>query len=356
MGKFKDRAKRFWPLVKQTFKEWNEREPFNNAIIIAYYTIFSLPGLLVIIINVAGYFFDSATVTEKITGQVQGMVGGNTAKDVENIIEASSKNEGTGLASVLAVATLLFGATGVFYQMQQILNKMWEVKPKPKQMIIKLVRDRVFSFGLILVVGFLLLVSLVLSAGLTAISDWISAHVSDAFVAVFKIFDILVSVGIITLLFAAMYKFLPDAKIQWKDVWIGAVVTALLFVLAKYALGLYFGNTDPGSAYGAAGSIILIMLWVTYAGMILLFGAEFTKVYANQYGQKVQPSEGAVSTRGENDNGAIVNKKTNNEARADSPAGGSEDASRKPGHEENGNEGKVKTTITTSTTTTTRRI
>jgi membrane protein len=353
MGKFIDRAKRFWPLIKQTFKEWNEREPFNNAIIIAYYTIFSLPGLLVIIINVAGYFFDSATVTEKITGQVQGMVGGNTAKDVENIIEASSKNEGTGLASILAVATLLFGATGVFYQMQQILNKMWEVKPKPKQMIVKLVRDRVFSFGLILVVGFLLLVSLVLSAGLTAVSEWISAHISDAFVTVFRIFDILVSVGIITLLFAAMYKFLPDAKIQWKDVWIGAFVTALLFVLAKYALGLYFGNTDPGSAYGAAGSIILIMLWVTYAGMILLFGAEFTKVYANQYGQKVQPSHGAVSTRGHNDNGAIVNKKTNNEARA----GGSEDSSRTPGHDDGTSEQeRVKTTITTSTTTTTRRI
>ena len=356
MGKVIDRVKKFWPLIKQTFKEWNEREPFNNAIIIAYYTIFSLPGLLVIIINVAGYFFDSATVTEKITGQVQGMIGGNTAKDVESIIAVSSKSEGTKLASILAVATLLFGATGVFYQMQQILNKMWEVKPKPKQKLLKLVRDRVFSFGLILVVGFLLLVSLVLSAGLTAVRDWISANVSDAFVIVFRIADVFVSVGIITLLFAAMYKFLPDAKIRWKDVWVGAVVTAILFVLAKYALGLYFGNTDPGSAYGAAGSIILIMLWVTYAGMILLFGAEFTKVYANQYGHKVQPSEGSVSTRGDNDNGAIVNKKTNNEARSEAPDDKSKEE-RTPGHDEKeGGQDKVKTTITTSTTTTTRRI
>lgn len=356
MGKIIGRVKKFWPLIKQTFKEWNEREPFNNAIIIAYYTIFSLPGLLVIIINVAGYFFDSATVTEKITGQVQGMVGGNTAKDVESIIAVSNKSEGTRLASILAVATLLFGATGVFYQMQQILNKMWEVQPKPKQKLLKLVRDRVFSFGLILVVGFLLLVSLVLSAGLTAVRDWISAHVSDAFVIVFRIADVILSVGIITLLFAAMYKFLPDAKIRWKDVWVGAVVTAILFVVAKYVLGLYFGNTDPGSPYGAAGSIILIMLWVTYAGMILLFGAEFTKVYANQYGHKVQPSEGAISTSGENDNGAIVNKKTNNEARSDSPGDKSKDE-RTPGHEEKeGEPDKIKTTITTSTTTTTRRI
>jgi membrane protein len=356
MAKLLDRLKNTWPLVKQTFKEWNEREPFNNAIIIAYYTIFSLPGLLVIIINVAGYFFDSATVTQQITGQVQGMIGGNTAKDVEAIIEVSSKNDGTTLASILAVATLLFGATGVFYQTQQILNKMWEVKPQPKQKLVKLVKDRVFSFGLILVVGFLLLVSLVLSAGITAVSDWISAHVSDALVAVFKVLDIVVSVGIITLLFAAMYKFLPDAKIRWGDVWIGAFFTAILFVIAKFALGLYFGNTDPASAYGAAGSIILIMLWVTYAGMILLFGAEFTKVYANQYGQKVQPAEGAVSTKGENENGAIVDKKTNNEAKNTTPDKDNKNQPATPGHEEKTGEGNIKTTITTSTTTTTRRI
>jgi membrane protein len=352
MAKFIEKIKKFWPLVKQTFNEWNEREPFNNAIIIAYYTIFSLPGLLVIIINVAGYFFDSAVVTEQITGQVQGMIGGNTAKDVEAIIEVSNKSEGTTLASILAVATLLFGATGVFYQTQQILNKMWEVQPKPKQKVLKLVRDRVFSFGLILVVGFLLLVSLVLSAGLTALSDWISAHISEAFVAVFKVVDLMVSIGIVTLLFAAMYKFLPDAKIQWKDVWIGAFVTAILFVIAKFALGLYFGNTDPGSAYGAAGSIILIMLWVTYAGMILLFGAEFTKVYANRYGHKVQPAKGAISTRGENDNGAIVNKKTNNAARENSPE---KSDGRTPGHDEKPG-GTPSVTTTTTTTTTTRKL
>ena len=316
MAKMMDRIKQLGGLFKKTYQLWSEREPFNNAIIIAYYTIFSLPGLLVIIINLAGYFFDSGEVTSTISSQVGGMMGGNTAKDVEMIVTASSKNEGTTLSSILAVATLLFGATGIFYQTQQILNKMWEVKPNPqktKQKLVKLVRDRVFSFGLILVVGFLLLVSLVLSAGLTALSGWIAAHVSEALVPIFKVLDIVVSIGIVTLLFAAMYKFLPDAKIDWSDVWIGAFVTAVLFVLAKFLLGLYFGNTDPASAYGAAGSIILIMLWVSYAGMILLFGAEFTQVYANRFGHKVVPAEGAVSTQGENDNGAIVNKKTNNE-------------------------------------------
>jgi len=309
MRRLIDKAKRFSSLFVRTFKQWIEREPFNNSIIIAYYTIFSLPGLLIIIINIAGYFFGTEMVTEKVTGQIQGMIGGDTAKDVQNIVVNASKSEGTVLSSILAVATLLFGATGIFYQTQQILNKMWEVKPQPKQKILKLIKDRVFSFGLILIVGFLLLVSLVLSASLTALSDWIAAHISEALVILFRIIDFIVSIGVVTLLFAAIYKFLPDAKIKWRDVWIGAIVTALLFVIAKFALGLYFGQSDPGSAYGAAGSIILIMLWVSYAGMILLFGAEFTQVYASRHGRPIIPTKGAVSTHGENDNGAIVNKK-----------------------------------------------
>jgi len=303
------RLKKFWLLLKETFHQWNEREPFNNSIIIAYYTIFSLPGLLVIIINVAGYFYDKKEVASQITGQIQGTIGGDTASDVQSIIDRASQNEGTVISSILGVATLLFGATGVFYQLQQILNKMWGVKPKPKQKLLKLIRDRVFSFGLILAVGFLLLVSLVVSAGLSAASEWVSGYVSESFNIIFKLLDFVVSLGVVTLLFASIYKFLPDAKISWRDVWVGALLTSVLFVIAKLALGLYFGKSDPGSTYGAAGSIILIMLWVSYAGLILLFGAEFTQVYANHHGKKVQPTDTAVSTAGEEDNGAIVDKK-----------------------------------------------
>ena len=301
--------KKFWRLVKQTFNQWNEREPFNNSIIISYYTIFSLPGLLVIVINVAGYFYDKKEVTKQITGQIQAMVGGDTANDVQSIIDKASEGKETVISSILGIATLLFGATGVFYQLQQILNKMWEVKPKPKQKILKLIRDRVFSFGLILAVGFLLLVSLVLSAGLSALSDWVLGYISDSLKLLFVVLDFVVSFTVVTVLFASIYKFLPDAKISWKDVWVGAIMTSVLFVIAKFGLGLYFGTSDPGSTYGAAGSIILIMLWVSYAGLILLFGAEFTHVYADEYGKKVQPTDTAVSTQGENDNGAIVNKK-----------------------------------------------
>ena len=310
MSKLLKSGKDFVKILRETFNQWWEREPFNNSIIIAYYTIFSLPGLLVIIINISSYFFEREAVTSQISTQIQGIVGGNTAEDVEEIIENASKSEGTVLASILSIATLLFGATGVFYQLQQILNKMWEVKPKPKGKFLKLIKDRVFSFGLILVVGFLLLVSLVVSAALTSLTDWASAYIPEGLLVVFNILDIIVSIGVIMVLFAAIYKFLPDAKIKWRHVWIGAALTAVLFTIAKFLLGLYFGKSDPGSTYGAAGSIILIMLWVSYAGLILLFGAEFTQVFASHHGRKVAPTEGAESTEGKTDNGAIVNKKT----------------------------------------------
>ena len=290
------RLKNFFSLLKDTFREYNERDPFTNSVVIAYYTIFSLPGLLVIIINMAGYFFGTDAVTNRITAQIQGLIGGDTAKDIQEIIANASRSKGTTISTVLSIATLLFGATGVFYQLQQILNRMWEVKPQPKKKLLKLVRDRVFSFGLILVIGFLLLVSLVLSATLTALSDWVANHLSESLTFLFKIADIIISVAVITVLFASIYKFLPDARIRWKDVWAGALLTSVLFVIAKFALGLYLGSSDPASTYGAAGSIILIMLWVTYGGVILLFGAEFTQVYANRYGKKVIPANGAVST------------------------------------------------------------
>jgi membrane protein len=204
----------------------------------------------------------------------------------------ATETKGTALSSILGIATLLFGATGVFYQLQQILNKIWKVKPKTetRQKILVLIRDRLFSFGLILAVGFLLLVSLVLSAALSALSGWVSTHLSSSLNVVFKLVDILVSLGVVTVLFAAMFKFLPDVKVQWRDVLPGAFLTAVLFVVAKFALGLYFGKSDPGSTYGAAGSIVLIMLWVSYTGLILLFGAEFTQVYIDHHGKKAEPT------------------------------------------------------------------
>ena len=286
-------------LLKETFKKWNEHDPFTNSTVIAYYTIFSLPGLLVIVINIAGYFYDKKAVTKHITTQIQNVVGGDTASDLETIIGNASETKGTVISSILGVATLLFGATGVFYQLQQMLNRIWEVKPKvrTKQKILALLKDRLFSFGLILAVGFLLLVSLVISAAIGAVNTWVSQNFSESLAVIFSVLDILVSIGVVTFLFAAIFKFLPDAKIKWRDVWPGAFLTSILFVVAKFALGLYLGQSDPGSTYGAAGSIILIMLWVSYAGVILLFGAEFTRVYtAKESGEIPEPNPTAVPT------------------------------------------------------------
>lgn len=276
-------------LIRQTFKVWGDREPFNNSIVVAYYTIFSLPGLLVIVINLAGYFFGKDTVTEEISTQIGGLIGSDTVSDVEGIVSRASESDGTVLSTILSVATLLFGATGVFYHVQQILNKIWEVEPKPKQRIIGLIRARLFSFGLVLIVGFLLLVSLVLSAAVTALTTWAESYLADATAFLFTILDFVLSLGMVTILFAAIFKFLPDVKISWRDVWPGAFLTAILFTIAKVALGFYFGKSDPSSAYGAAGTIVLIMLWVSYAGLILFFGAEFTRVYMDSRGKKPQP-------------------------------------------------------------------
>jgi len=291
--------KRLPGLLKETFKQWNARDPFTNSTVIAYYTIFSLPGLLVIVINIAGYFYDKKEVTKHLTTQIQNVVGGDTASDMETIINNASDKKETIVSSILGVATLIFGATGVFYQLQQMLNKIWEVKPKAKtkQKILRLLKDRLFSFGLILAVGFLLLVSLVISAAIGAVNSWVSHNFSESLAVVFSVLDILFSIGVVTLLFAAIFKVLPDAKIKWRDVWAGAFLTSILFVVAKFALGLYLGKSDPGSTYGAAGSIILIMLWVSYAGVILLFGAEFTRVYTTQTsGEMPRPNPTAVPT------------------------------------------------------------
>jgi membrane protein len=284
-------------LLTETFHRWIVREPFNGSIIIAYYTIFSLPGLLVIVINIAGYFYDKAAVGTQISGQIQLALGGDTASDIESIIGKASEREETVVSSIIGIAIMLFGATGVFAELQQMLNKIWNVKPKPRtrQRIWAFVTDRLFSFGLILVLGFLLLVSLVLSAALAKLSSWVTDHLSESLTFLFYGLDALLSLGIITLLFAAIFKFLPDAKVKWTGVWAGAFLTSFLFVIAKAGLGFYFGQSDLGSTYGAAGSVILIMLWVSYTGLILLFGAEFTHVYINMDGKKDVPTSIAVA-------------------------------------------------------------
>ena len=298
MSTYKDRAKNIFSLLKATYFEWNEDEPFRQSAVIAYYSIFSLPALLIIIINVIGEIWGKEAVQGQISTQISGMVGPEAAQQVESIIASTSQQGNSVIAIIIGIGTLLFGATGVFYQLQLSLNKVWEVELRPDAGYKKLAIDRATSLGVILAIGFLLLVSLVLTAGLTALGGWIERRLPDFMLYIFQSTNFLLSFGVITLLFALIYKVLPDVIISWKAVWVGAAVTALLFTIGKSAIGFYFGESNPASAFGAAGSIILILLWVNYSALIFLFGAEFTQVYARRYGEKIEPTSYAQRTAG----------------------------------------------------------
>ncbi|HLP05733.1 MAG TPA: YihY/virulence factor BrkB family protein [Paludibacter sp.] len=279
-------------ITKNSFKDWFGKDPFRESAAIAYYAIFSLPGLLVVIIAVAGYFFGTEAVNNQLAVQLTSTMGADTAKQIQNMVAEASKFENSLLATIIGVVTILVGATGVFAQFQKSLNAIWEVKPDSgKSGIIELLKVRLFSFGLIVSIAFLLVISLVVSALLSAFGTWLAQMFSQAVVITVQSLNILFSFVILSTLFALMFKILPDAKIKWKHVWVGAVVTTLLFEIGKFALGLYFGKAEPGTGYGAAGSVILILLWVSYTSMIVLLGAEFTLNYAKMFSRNIAPSD-----------------------------------------------------------------
>ncbi|PKP32226.1 MAG: ribonuclease BN [Bacteroidetes bacterium HGW-Bacteroidetes-16] len=285
-----------YKILIKALSKWWVKDPFRESAIIAYYAIFSLPGLLVVIITSAGYFFGSDAVNNHITAQFTSTMGIDTAEQIQNIILQASEAKNSVLATIIGIIIMIVGATTVFAQFQKSLNTIWEVKiDDSKYGIWSFVRIRLFSFGLIVTIAFLLIVSLVTSALLSAFGNWLSGHFSETFFVALQIANFILSFVIITVLFALMFKFLPDAKIKWKHVWIGSMVTAFLFDIGKFGLGLYFGKLNPGDGYGAAGSIILIMLWVSYSSMIVFFGAEFTRAYADFISGRVVPTEIAKS-------------------------------------------------------------
>ncbi|MEO6902082.1 MAG: YihY/virulence factor BrkB family protein [Bacteroidia bacterium] len=291
----KKTGKDIWQITKKSTVAWYEADPFRQGAIISYYAIFSIPALLVIIIACAGLFFGKEAVSGHISSQISSIMGADTAVQLEKIIARSSEAKSTIFATIIGLVTLILGATGVFAQLQKSLDIIWEVEVKEtKRMWLKTLKDRLFSFGLILSIGFLLLISLLLSTALTVFSDWITAYLPDFMLFLFRAISFVISFGVITVLFALMFKILPDVIIRWKDVWIGAMITAVLFIIGKFGLSLYFGKTSPASAYGAAGSIILIMLWVNYSSMIVFLGAEFTKQFASHYGREITPTKEAV--------------------------------------------------------------
>jgi membrane protein len=281
-------------LLKETFSEWSEDKVPRLAAALAYYTAFALAPLLLIAIAVAGLVLDREAATNQIGQQLSGLLGPTAAESVNTMVEAASANQGGGIvASIIGVATLLFAASGVFGELQDSLNTIWEVQPKPGQGIMATVKQRFFSFTMVLGVGFLLLISLVISAALGALGNALAGEQAGESL-IWKTINFVVSFGVTTLLFALIYKILPDVKIQWRDVWIGALVTALLFTLGKAAIGWYLGRPGTTSTYGAAGSFVALLLWVYYTAQILFFGAEFTQVYAKTYGSRIEPAENAV--------------------------------------------------------------
>ena len=278
-------------IFKHSFNAWIDKDPFRLSAVIAYYAIFSIPGLLVLIIAIAGYFFGKENVNQEIIAQISLTMGTETASQINEILQKSGTSKSTIWGSIVGIIILLVGATGVFVELQKTLNLIWHVKVKPQEGILTILKARLFSFGLILAIAFLLMVSLVVSTAIAAFSEWIIAYTSNFITLLFYIINFIFSLAILSALFGLMFKILPDAKIKWKHVWLGSILTGLLFTIGKTALAFYFGKAEPASIYGAAGSIILILLWVSYSSMILFFGAEFTVAYAKMYSGVVPPTE-----------------------------------------------------------------
>jgi membrane protein len=279
----------FWRLLQESYTQWSEAKPFQLAAALAYYTLFSLAPLLLIAIAVAGLAFGREATEHQILMTFQGLVGPQGAQAIQGLLHSASTPESGILATVIGIVTLLIGAGGVVGQLQEALNTIWEVEANPEGGLWHLLRARLVSFALVLGVGFLLLVSLLVSAALAAIIQ-VMRNALPGSEGFWQGLEFLVSLGFITLLFALIYKVLPNVKITWQNVWIGAGITALLFTVGKFLLGLYLGQKGITSAYGAAGSLVLVLLWVYYSALIFFFGAAFTKVYASLQSANARPA------------------------------------------------------------------
>lgn len=291
------RGKGILEVVKGTVTDFMEDKALRLAAALAYYAIFSIGPLLFVLVAVAGWLFGEDAVRGEVSGQITGFVGEESAKTIESMMAA--KKLGTSpITTVLAVITLVIGASGVFGQLQDALNTIWEVKAKPGMGIMAFLRDRFLSMSMVLGLGFLLLISMVLTTAVQAmvVKGGQLLPIPDAVTA---ILSTIISFIIVALLFAMIYKFLPDVKLVWSDVWVGALVTAGLFTAGKFLLGLYLGREGTSSAYGAAGSVVVILLWVYYSSIILLFGAEFTQAYVLKRGHKLVPTKYAVPVTAE---------------------------------------------------------
>ena len=286
------RIKPIFRLLKEAFREWQQDKVSLLAAALAYYTVFSVTPLLVIAIAIAGAVFGQDTARGEIVQQLNKLVGEQGAQVIEIALGNANQPELGSLASMISVVILLIGASGVFAQLQEALNTVWDVKTKKDRSVWQFIRKRLLSFGMVMAIGFLLLVSLLISAILSGISK-LETNLLPDWVSLGQSLNLVISFGLISLLFALIYKYLPDVKIRWQDVWVGAIMTAVMFTFGRFLIGLYLVRSGFGSAYGAAGSLIIFLAWVFYSAQILLFGAEFTQVYARKYGRTIRPDRHA---------------------------------------------------------------
>ncbi len=293
VSRWRSSVKRAISFSQKVLSEWNQDKVTRLAAALSYYTIFSLAPLLVIIIAVTGLFLGADSAQQQIIAQMQALVGAEGAGLMNDLL-TNARNINTNLiAALIGIFTILLGATGVVGELKDALNTIWNVAPKPDRGLFATFFERVLSFGMILGIGFILLVSLVVSASLAALNMAIRGYF-EQWVMLAQVIDLLLSVGSITLLFALLFKFLPDVQVAWRDVWIGAFITAILFTLGKYALGLYVGNSNVASPFGAAGALVILLVWIYYSAQIFFLGAEITQVYANEFGSGVRPNENAL--------------------------------------------------------------
>jgi len=278
-----------WSIVKAAFKDFGDDKCGVRAAALSYYTVFALPPLLILLIMLAGAIWSPETIQRALESQFAGLVGSEGARAIHGMVTASQNSKSGTLATVLGFVGLIFGATGAFLSLQDALNAVWEVKPDPKRGGVKaFIGKRLLSLGMLMGIAFLLVVSLAVSAVLSALSGMFGEAI------VMQAITFVVSMAMLAVLFAAMFKFVPDATISWRDAFIGGAVTAVLFELGKFAIGLYLGKKNPGTAFGAASALAVILVWIYYASMLVLFGAEFTQHFAERRGKGIAPKKGAV--------------------------------------------------------------
>ncbi|MGV2827097.1 YihY/virulence factor BrkB family protein [Myxosarcina sp. GI1(2024)] len=283
-------VKKIIQLLKSTFQEWQQDNAPRLAAALAYYTVFSISPLLVIVVAIAGRFFGQDAAKEEIINQISAFVSEDAIQPILLALNNISQPQIRGTASLISIGVLLIGASGIFVQLQDALNTVWNVKPKPGQGILLFVRKRLFCFLMVLAIGFLLMLSLIISTAVSTLETYRTDFLPGSAI-LWENIDFIVSLGLLTFLFGLMFKYVPDATIVWKDVFVGALITALFFIFGKFLLGLYFSAGSLGSAYGAAGSLAVFLAWVYYSALIVLIGAEFTQVYARMYGSDIRPGK-----------------------------------------------------------------